>query len=98
MTWFRVWIEIYLFSVSGRIEIDLFLDWGSKLTVESINLAFVLGIEIDLILVWGSKLTFFYAGVKIVLFFLGGWSKATYFVQSRMGRREQSRVDTLIQQ
>ena len=58
------------------IEINLILEWGSKLTdfidgVE-VNLVFVCGIEFDLVLVWVSKLNCFLFGVKIDFVFVCG--------------------------
>ena len=53
MAWFRAWIESNFVFVSGGIEVDLFLEWGSKLLAVSVR------VEINLAFVGGSKLNRF---------------------------------------
>ena len=88
---FRVTVENDWFVVSGskftgflcrEIDVDLVVEWGSKLTWfqwwSSNRLGFVWTIEIESVLVWGPKLTCFCAEVKIDLVFVCG-SKNTWF-------------------
>ena len=81
MTSFRVWIKL-TWQCIGACQIDLFLEWGSKLACLQCwgrkLLGFVWGIEIDLVLVRVPKLTCFLCGGQIYLVFV--WeSKITCF-------------------
>ena len=55
MAWFRAWIESNFVFVSGGIEVDLFLEWGSEFIRlqrwDGNKLGFVWGVEVDLVLV-----------------------------------------------